>query len=128
MKHFLFAFFFVLVLTSQIQAKRLHRERVYQLHWCKGVTEYELLDGTRVDCLLPEYAVEVDFASKWAESIGQALYYSIKTHRKAGVLLILEHPKRDVRYLKRLNSVVQYLQSKEVELNVWTITPEDLKN
>ena len=49
-------------------AKHLYTEREYQKYWCtkyKGIMEYKLNDKTRVDCLLPEIAVEVDFAPKW---------------------------------------------------------------
>lgn len=52
--------------------------------------EYKLEDNTRVDCLTPDYAVEFDFASKWAESIGQSLYYAQKTKRKPAVVLIMQ--------------------------------------
>jgi len=31
-----------------------------------------------------EEAIEIDFAEKWAESIGQSLYYSIQTGRRTG--------------------------------------------
>lgn len=72
-------------------------------------------DGTRVDCLLLDYAVEFDFAEKWAESIGQSLYYSEKTNRKPGVVLILESQK-DNKYLKRLQKVAE-----EHGITVWTI-------
>lgn len=63
-------------------------------------------DKTRIDCLLPEYAVEIDFANKWAESIGQALYYAIKTNRKPAIAVILRSPK-DERYLIRLKTVAE---------------------
>ncbi|WP_171018846.1 hypothetical protein ACONUD_00725 [Microbulbifer harenosus] len=51
----------------------------YQLPWCEtagGVAEYVLPDRTRVDCLTETHAMEFDFAPKWAEAIGQALYYA----------------------------------------------------
>ncbi len=67
-----------------------------------------------------EYAIEFDFAKKWAESIGQALYYAMETDKKPGVVLILEDPK-DERYLKRLLEV-----SEEYKIKVWTIGPSDL--
>ena len=54
-------------------AKRLYHEAEYQKAWCDkrgGVMEYELPDKCRVDCLLPDMAVEFDFANKWAECIG----------------------------------------------------------
>ena len=66
-----------------------------------------LPDRTRCDCLTDENAVEFDFGTKWAEAIGQALYYSIQTGKRAGVVLILEKP-TDRKYWIRLNSVIQH--------------------
>ena len=68
--------------------------------------EYRLSDRTRVDCLTTTHAIEVEFASKWAESIGQSLFYSIMTGKKAGVYLIIERDK-DYKYLKRLEIVAK---------------------
>lgn len=79
-----------------------------------------LPDKTRVDCLTDEYAIEFDFAVKWAESLGQALYYSIMTKKKPGIVLIMEDPK-DERYLKRLKVVADKLNIK-----VWAVTPETI--
>jgi hypothetical protein len=64
--------------------------------------EQYLLDRTRVDCLTDEYAIEVDFARKWAESVGQSLYYAYMTEKKPAVGIIIDDSKRDQRYLLRL--------------------------
>jgi len=85
-----------------------------------GQTEVVLNDKARVDCLTDQYAVEVDFAEKWAEGIGQALFYGVKTGRKPGVLLILEND-GDERFIERLN-----LTAEKYGITTWTITPEDL--
>lgn len=92
------------------QAKRLHKEVYYQDIWCtanNGITEYVLEDNTRVDCLTQSEAVEFDFANKWAECIGQALYYGLMTNRTASCALIMENPERDEKYLKRLEKVAE---------------------
>lgn len=99
-------------------------EKVYQHYWCdknNGITEYILPDNTRVDCLTKKYAVEVDFAPKWAECIGQALYYGISTKHKPAALLIMENEERDVKYYKRFKKV-----AKKHRIKVFTITPDDL--
>lgn len=104
--------------VSSAAAGRLHKEKVYQDEWCQqagGVTEYRLSDGTRVDCLIDEYAIEFDFAPKWAESVGQALYYSLMTGLKPGVVMIMEN-EGDERFLVRLNALaLQY------NIRVWTV-------
>ncbi len=111
--------FLILCLTPGLWAGHLHKEKVYQEHFCKqlgGITEYRLDDKTRVDCLVDEYAIEVDFAQKWAESIGQSLYYAAKTSRKPAVLLILEDQEKDLKYLHRLEDV-----SQKHKIDIWII-------
>ncbi|MCQ2754191.1 MAG: hypothetical protein MJ231_03985 [bacterium] len=79
-------------------------EKYYQDQWCTtdfGRKEVVLWDMTRVDCLSKDYAIEFDFAKKWAESIGQALYYSKMTGKKPAVTLILTSP-TDYKYVKRI--------------------------
>lgn len=79
-------------------------ESYYVNQWCTsdfGRKEAVLWDGTRVDCLAKDYAVEFDFAKKWAESIGQALYYSKMTGKKPATAIILTSP-LDYRYVKRI--------------------------
>jgi len=65
----------------------------YQEKWCTehgGQVEVVLPDRTRCDCLTETHAIEFDFGKKWAEAIGQALYYAIQTGKKPGIVLILE--------------------------------------
>ncbi len=113
---------FLLLLVLNLHAKHLNKEKVYQDHFCKqfgGVSEYRLKDKTRVDCLLNDYAIEVDFAKKWAESIGQSLYYASQTSRKAAVLLIMEDLQKDEKYLRRLQDV-----SQKHGIEIWVIDQE----
>jgi len=81
-----------------------------------GIKEYTLQDRTRIDCLTSTYAIEVDFANKWAESIGQSLYYGLMTNKRPGVLLIMEKKRKDIKYLKRLKKV-----SEIQNIRIWTI-------
>lgn len=99
--------FLILIITLSLQAKNLHKESYYQKIFCDklgGKTEVVLSDRTRVDCLTDKYAIEVDFAYKWAEGVGQALHYSIMTGKKAGVYLIIEKDS-DIKHLKKLNNI-----------------------
>ena len=102
--------------------KRLHKEAYYQQKWCSahgGQMEVRLPDKTRCDCLTETHAVEVEFANKWAESIGQALYYAIQTGKKPGIVLILEKEK-DYKYWIRLNTVIREFN---LPIDVWEIRP-----
>ena len=95
-------------------------ESHYQRKWCEaqhGRTEVRLPDRTRVDCILDTHAVEVDFARKWAEAIGQSLHYSRMTGKRAGILLIMLSPK-DQKHLDRLLNVVQHFN---LPIDVFTI-------
>ena len=79
-------------------------ESYYVNQWCTGDfgrKEAVLWDMTRVDCLAKDYAIEFDFAKKWAESIGQSLYYAKMTGKKPAVVLILTSL-ADYRYVKRV--------------------------
>lgn len=109
----------VLIYPIQVFAHE-HLEKEYQELWCtqhNGIMEYQLKDGARVDCLTEEYAIEFDFAQKWAESLGQALYYGIQTHRNPAIVLIMEHPFKEQRYLRRLTTVTEQLN-----IRVWIMT------
>ena len=80
------------------------KEAYYVSQWCSddfGKREFILWDNTRVDCLSKDYAIEFDFAKKWAESIGQSLYYAKMTGKKPAVVLILTQLE-DYKYVKRI--------------------------
>jgi hypothetical protein len=95
-----------------------HPEAWYQSRWChahQGQVEVSLPDGTRADCLTATHAIEVEFGKKWAESIGQSLYYAIQTNKAAGIVLILETA-ADYKYFIRLNTVVKTFK---LPIDVW---------
>ena len=79
-------------------------EKDYVNKYCSGQIEYTLDDKTRVDCLTDEYAIEFDYAKKWAESIGQALYYAKKTGKNPAVALILKK-ESDLKYANRIQDI-----------------------
>lgn len=120
----------IIFALSSANAKTKHLEKEYQELWCKakgGQLEYILNDKTRIDCLLPNMAVEFDFAPKWHECIGQALYYGNKTNRTPACVLIMENGEKDLKYLKRLRYTV-YNKKKISEFKTFTIKPEQLEN
>lgn len=111
---------FCFLLSSAAQAKQ--PESYYQDIWCKqyeGIAEYTLADLTRCDCLTNSHAVKVEFGRKWAEGIGQALYYALQTGHKAGIVLILESEK-DFKYWLRLNTTIEH---HGLEIDTWKIGP-----
>ena len=88
--------------------KHKHSESSYKHAWCSnhsGIEEFKNPDKTRIDCLTDTNATEFDFASKWAESIGQALYYQLISGKKAMVVLILEEPESQMCYFERVKKM-----------------------
>lgn len=79
-----------------------YKEADYVRENCNGKIEYLLSDKTRVDCLTDEYAIEFDWAKKWAEGIGQSLYYSKMTGKKPAVALIIKSPEEQ-KYADRIH-------------------------
>ena len=102
---------FSLVSDQALASDRLHPEKWYQERWCRemdGRMEVIFKDGSRCDCLTKQYAVEFDFADKWAEAVGQALLYGAHTGVPPAVVLIVEDAGRDAKYVKRLKLAIRY--------------------
>lgn len=99
----------VIALANISSTKTHHSERWYQDNYCPGQVEVRLKDnanpshnGPRVDCITNTHAIEFDFAHKWAEAIGQSLYYASQTKLKPGIYLIIEDDLKDQKYVERL--------------------------
>jgi hypothetical protein len=112
--------FLLLLKTTTATAKKYEKE--YQEEWCSknnGQVEITLPDQTRCDCITKKNAIEFDFGKKWAEAIGQSLYYSLQTGKRAGIVLILETPK-DRKFWLRLNTTInQY----NLPIDTWATGP-----
>lgn len=108
------------LLSSFVFAKHLYPEKYYQDIWCKeqkGQSEVKLIDDTRIDCLTKTHAIEFDFASKWAEAIGQSLHYSNMTKRNAGIVLIIEKSD-DYKYFNKIKPLCEKHQ-----ITLWEMKP-----
>lgn len=117
-KKILTTFAFSVLLLIAVSAKQ--PESYYQNLFAErvnGKTEVTAGDGTRCDILTKDYAIEVDFARKWGEAIGQSLNYGFQFNRKAGILLILEKPS-DRKHFIRVNSIIEHYN---LPIKVWTI-------
>jgi hypothetical protein len=107
----------VIVLATSLAYGGKKSEADYQHEWCTGKVEVMLSDRTRVDCLTDTHAIEIDFASKWKQAIGQSLHYALMARKKAGIALILREPS-DQRYLDQLNAVIKQYQ---LPIAVWGV-------
>lgn len=77
-------FLILILLTVSNISYAKKDERYYQNNHCiklSGVIEYTLMDKTRIDCLTSKYAIEYDWAKKWAECLGQSLHYASITKK-----------------------------------------------
>ena len=102
--------------ASKINSNKKLTEKDYVNMYCTGIKEYVLADKTRVDCLTDEYAIEFDYAKKWAESIGQSLYYSKKTGKKPAVAIIT-NGENDLKYIQRIKDTDEEITIFEIPAN-----------
>lgn len=97
-----------------------HNEAWYRDRWASGHggrTEVTLPDGSRCDILTEEYAIEVDWAHKWPEAVGQSLWYAYQTNKKPGIVLIVKTD-NDRKHLLRLRSLIEH---RKLDIRVWTV-------
>lgn len=79
------------ILVAQASAAAAMTEAEWQTQLCPAPqfeTEVVLPNGTRVDCLTEQHAIEIDFSDKWGEALGQALSYSASTGLDPVIFLI----------------------------------------
>ena len=114
--------FLFTILFAQWSFAIKKNESWYQQIWCEslgGQTEYQLEDKTRVDCFTSEHAIEMDFAHKWHEAVGQALHYARKTGKKPGIVLVLQSRSQQ-HHLTQLKRVIDHFQ---LPIRVWQLGP-----
>ena len=99
----------ILILSTLMQFTLDAAERDISDAWCasqNGISQFRTKDGTYVDCLTDQYAVEAEFDNKWKEGIGQALHYAESTEREAAILFIKrQNSKKD--YYNQLQRVIR---------------------
>ena len=82
----MWVFFFVLLVPQRLSEAE-HAVLLAPKYNAK--IEVVLWDKTRADLMNSTYAIEIDFGKKWAEAIGQSLYYSILTGKKPAIILLI---------------------------------------
>jgi len=103
------------VVTSYAESEAYYRDL-----WCEaanGQSEVRNSDGTWTDCLTETHAVEVDFAGKWYEAVGQSLHYALLTGKDAGIVLIIKTEKDKEKHQNLLNVI----KNNCIPITVWTI-------
>tara|TARA_S200002703_G_scaffold96071_3_gene83055 strand:+ start:5600 stop:5995 length:396 start_codon:yes stop_codon:yes gene_type:complete len=115
----------LLIASFTLQANAKKKESYYQNIHCDnlgGKAEYKLEDRTRIDCLTDTKAIEHDFAHKWAECAGQAIYYAQRMNLKyyeqgmnlklKPVCALIGTEKQFKRYIPRIETINKNLIDK----------------
>ena len=95
-------------------------ESINQSHF-GGRTEVSMTGG-RADIVDDNYAIEVEFANKWKDAIGQSLWYGLQLERQPGIVLIMKTI-QDRKYGIMLQSAIDYAGLTD-KIKVW-FYPED---
>lgn len=87
--------------------------------WCKhiaeqwGIPENQLevytKSGMRCDIVDGDLAIEVDWAHKWPQSIGQSVAYAIELHKHPAVILLHDLSPGNQRHIERCRRVCDHL-------------------
>jgi hypothetical protein len=95
--------------------EKVYQEKIREIF--KGVSDYHLPSGKIIDVLSGVYAIEVDFVSKWAESIGQSLQYAYESGKLPCIVFIYDEIENRI----LLNSVRPLL----IQLNIKVFTMDN---
>lgn len=106
--------------------QELEKDRQEQL--CAGMEINRYLpNGTHVDCLTDDYAIEVDFSNKWAEAIGQSLMYAAELERLPGIILVCQQGTNPSLCLKHGYLIEQTANWWRIGMTVWHCGAEDVR-
>ena len=86
-------------------------ENDVNIAWCvdmKGDYQFRTKDGTYVDCITDEYAIEAEYDYNWKEAIGQSLHYAESTNKKAGILFIKRAKSRKDYYSEMMRVINRF--------------------
>ncbi|MCB0567125.1 MAG: hypothetical protein KDD01_22390 [Phaeodactylibacter sp.] len=101
--------FILFILTTALAAAAQKNEADYVelIRQQMGGQKEVAVNSGYVDLVTGRYAIEVEFANKWKQSIGQALWYGLQTDRTPGVVLI-KRGENDHKYVIQFGSALQY--------------------
>lgn len=116
----------IVTLALPIAGQELERDRQEQL--CAGMQINRYLpNGTYVDCVTDDYAIEVDFSNKWAEAIGQSLMYAAELERLPGIVLVCHRDTDPSLCLKHGYLIEQTVNWWRIGMTVWQCGADDIR-
>lgn len=107
----------------------MFKESDYQkqaLSYFKGVPNVRLKSGKIVDIMTESQVIEVDYISKWAESIGQALVYAYEAKKEPCILYIF-NPSLDSKLYFSVEPVLKHLKIKVFLINSYNLSISAIK-
>jgi hypothetical protein len=108
---------FVLLLfgASTCPNRKIHFKKVFS-ESINGKLNVPLDYKNTVDIATDTFAIDVEFAPKWATSIGHSLYAATKLNKKAAILLIT-YKDYDTNYVNILMPIAN-----KYDITIWTIS------
>lgn len=94
----------MLVVITQAQVTELS-ELAYNAKLAvafNGQASVTMPDGTECDLVTSTHAIEIEWATKPYEAIGQALHYAEQTDLKPGIIVLVKDPNKEFKQLIRL--------------------------
>ena len=115
-------YYLFLFLNSQIVSAQPESFYIKEIQAVLGGKMEVVLSGGRADIVNEQYAIEVEFADHWKNSIGQALWYGLQTNKQPGIAVVMRTVK-DRKYGIMLQSAIDYAGLTD-KIKVW-FYPED---
>lgn len=104
-----------------LAAALLSTESDYRDHICGAAgyrMEVRMPNGTKADCVSKTHAIEIDFAHKWAEAVGQSLNYAAETGKQPGIILICKRG-TEAGCLRWSLTLEQTIKAWKLPITVW---------
>lgn len=117
-----FSVFLFFLISSLCLAQTYEKEYAERIQQQLGGQREVAIPSGYVDLKTDQYAIEIEFARKWKQAIGQALWYGLQTNKQAGIVLI-KRKNSDHKYVIQLGSVLQHAGLDQA-IKVW-VYPDD---
>jgi len=96
------------------------KEIEVQQRYCAGLPiNQHLEDGSEVDCIKGDLAIEVDFSDHWAFAIGQSLHYARVMGSRPAIILVCNEKVKEATCERHLSRMIDTLAYWRIGMLVW---------
>ncbi|MBI4045778.1 MAG: hypothetical protein HY371_03080 [Devosia nanyangense] len=114
------ALFLFLAATALVSPALAFKEIEVQKRYCAGLQiNQHLSDGSEVDCVKGDLAIEVDFTDHWAQAIGQSLHYARLTQTRPSIILVCNDTVSTATCERHLTRMIDTLNYWRIGMLVW---------